>query len=163
MPVVSERESSVSPRSRIRAAISATCRVAIFPSKGQPNAVEMAPETSAPFACANATQSLKPSMSSSGVLFRLAFACDSLAETVSLTFVIPDARARSTPFRFATSARYSTPAVRRNLRATSSVSANCGTAFGWTYEPISTIRTPASTTPSIRATFCSTESRVASF
>ena len=163
MPVVSDIESSVMPSSMNFSVISTSFATGIFPSKGQPKAVDIAPETAAPFSCAKAVHSLKPSSSSAMDFFMFARACDSLAERVSFTFVMPEASARSTPFLLATRQRYSTPGRRRIFFATSSVSAICGTAFGWTKEPTSMIGTPASAAPSMSAAFCSTESSVFSF
>ena len=130
MPVVSDSDNSVMPSfTKLRTTFS-TISTGTVPMNGHPKEVEMAPDSVMPVLAAKSAQSAKPSTTLTGVLLRLARQCASLAETVSLALVSPASKARCTPFRFGTRARYSTPSTFGIARHRASVSAICGTALG---------------------------------
>ena len=109
MPEASDRLISRMPTSRYASMILHTTLTGISLSQGDPKAMEMDPEIAIPASFARSTQAAKRATLSAGVQFKLARLWATEAETLSFTFLQPQAMARSTPFKLAIRARYSTP------------------------------------------------------
>ena len=92
--------------------MSFTSEAGISLSQGEPKGMEMEPEMPMLACRALSTHSANLETVWAGVRFKLARLWETLAETFSFTLVQPQATARSTPFRLAIRARYSTPSLR---------------------------------------------------
>ena len=143
--------------------MASTSETGMRPSQGEAKGMEMEPEMAMPLSPAARTQSAKPATLSSGVMFRFFRLCCRLADTLSFTFLQPQAAARWTPRRLGISARSSTPGTAPTARYTSSVSAIWGTALGCMKDPTSITENPATMSPRSSATFSWVGSRVFSF